>query len=391
MIETPLQDEQILLTLPDGNVRTYSKNATGLDVAKSIGKRLFEDALGIKVNGTLQDLALPITDNAHIAIITFDSEEGQEIYWHSSSHLMAQAIEELFPGSKFGAGPAIENGFYYDVSSSHRFTEEDLRNIEARMMVISGRDLEITRQELTHEAAVAYFQTVRLDPYKVEILQGIEAEVVSIYHQGEFADLCTGPHFSRTSKLKSVKLTNVSSSYWRGDASREQMQRIYGISFPTEKLLRQHFAQLEEAKKRDHRKLGQELELFMFSPLVGSGLPIWLPKGSALRQELENFLKEEQFKRDYSTVYTPHIGSIELYKTSGHYPYYKESQFPPIDFTDETGKMEQYLLKPMNCPHHHQIYGSKPRSYRDLPVRLADTRVYPRRLAYLLSARSAVG
>lgn len=370
--ETQLLTEQIALTLPDGSVRYYPRGATGSDVAKSIGAKLFEAALAIKLNGRLRDLNLPIEENGTVEIVTFDTEEGRELYWHSSSHVMAQAIEELFPGTKFGAGPATENGFYYDISSEHRFTEEDLRKIEARMMEIAGRDLPIRREELSRDEAVEYFKTRRHDPYKVEILQGISEPVVSIYHQGEFTDLCTGPHLPRTSKLKAVRLTNISASYWRGDSSREQMQRIYGISFPSEKLLKQHFAQLEEARKRDHRKIGQELELFLISPKVGSGLPIWLPKGAALRQELENFLKDEQFKRGYQAVYTPHIGSIELYKTSGHYPYYKDSQFPPVTFTDETGKEEQYLLKPMNCPHHHQIYDAKPRSYRDLPIRLAE-------------------
>jgi threonyl-tRNA synthetase len=372
MSDIQLLTEQISLTLPDGSVRHYPKGTTGNDVAKSIGNKLFEAALGIKLNGKLRDLNLPIEEDGTIEIITFDSDEGRELYWHSSSHLMAQAIEELFPGTKFGTGPATENGFYYDIASDHRFTEEDLRNIEARMLEIAKRDLVITREELKKEDAIEYFKTKRIDPYKVEILQGIDEAIVSIYHQGAFSDLCTGPHLPRTSKLKAVRLTNISASYWRGDSSREQMQRIYGISFPSEKLLKQHFAQLEEAKKRDHRKIGQELELFLISPKVGSGLPIWLPKGATLRQELENFLKEEQFKRGYQAVYTPHIGSIELYKTSGHYPYYKDSQFPPITFTDETGKEEQYLLKPMNCPHHHQIYDAKPRSYRDLPIRLAE-------------------
>jgi threonyl-tRNA synthetase len=372
MSDIQLLTEQISLTLPDGSVRHYPKGTTGNDVAKSIGNKLFEAALGIKLNGKLRDLNLPIEEDGTIEIITFDSDEGRELYWHSSSHLMAQAIEELFPGTKFGTGPATENGFYYDIASDHRFTEEDLRNIEARMLEIAKRDLVITREELKKEDAIEYFKTKRIDPYKVEILQGIDEAIVSIYHQGAFSDLCTGPHLPRTSKLKAVRLTNISASYWRGDSSREQMQRIYGISFPSEKLLKEHFAQLEEAKKRDHRKIGQELELFLISPKVGSGLPIWLPKGATLRQELENFLKEEQFKRGYQAVYTPHIGSIELYKTSGHYPYYKDSQFPPITFTDETGKEEQYLLKPMNCPHHHQIYDAKPRSYRDLPIRLAE-------------------
>lgn len=231
MSEIQLLTEQISLTLPDGSVRHYPKGITGNDVAKSIGKKLYEDALGIKVNGKLRDLNLPIEEDATVEIVTFDSDEGKELYWHSSSHLMAQAIEELFPGTKFGAGPAIENGFYYDISSPHRFTEEDLRKIEERMLEIAQRDLVITREELTRQDAIEYFKTKRLDPYKVEILEGISEPIVSIYHQGGFTDLCTGPHLPRTSKLKAVKLTSISASYWRGDSSREQMQRIYGISF----------------------------------------------------------------------------------------------------------------------------------------------------------------
>lgn len=370
-----IADAQVIkLTLPNGELREYPKGITGLDVAGSIGKRLAEDALGIKLNGKLTDLNLPIEEDAAIEIVTFDSDEGHELYWHSSSHLMAQAIEELFPGTKFGAGPATAAGFYYDIDSSHRFTEDDLRKIEERMLEISKRNTEIQREELPREKAIEYFKTKRNDPFKVEILQETlkDVKTVSIYHQGGFSDLCTGPHLPNTSKLKAVSLTNISSSFWRGDSSRQQMQRIYGISFPSEKLLKQHFAYLEEAKKRDHRKLGAELELFLISPNVGSGLPIWLPKGAVLRGELETFLKEEQRRRGYQPVYTPHIGSIELYKTSGHYPYYSDSQFPPITFKDETGKEEQYLLKPMNCPHHHQIYALKPRSYRDLPIRLTE-------------------
>ncbi|MBC8044902.1 MAG: threonine--tRNA ligase, partial [Rhizobacter sp.] len=374
MSEAQVLTDQIAITLPNGDTRSFPKGTTGERIAESIGRKLAEAAIAIKTNGGLRDLNLPLTEDAAIEIVTFDSDEGRDLYWHSSSHLMAQAIEELFPGTKFGAGPATEQGFYYDIDSPHRFTEDDLRNIEARMLEISKRDLIITREELTHADAITYFKTKRVDPYKVEILETTlkEKPIVSIYHQGDFTDLCTGPHFPRTSKLKAVKLTGISGSYWRGDESRQQLQRIYGVSFPSEKLLKEHLNRIEEAKKRDHRKLGAELELFLVSPKVGSGLPIWLPKGAIVRNELESFLKEEQRKRGYQPVYTPHIGSIELYKTSGHYPYYKESQFPPIDFEDETGKKEQYLLKPMNCPHHHQIYDAKPRSYRDLPVKLAE-------------------
>ena len=364
----------IALTLPDGSVKTFPAGSTGNDVALSIGRKLAQDALALKVDGVAIDLSTPLTADAAIEIITFSSPAGPDIFWHSSSHLMAQAIEELYPGSKFGAGPSIEQGFYYDVASTHRFREEDLRKIEERMLEIGKRDIAIRREEMNRIDAIEFFKTVRNDPYKVEILEDTlkEVESVSLYHQDGFTDLCIGPHIPSTGKVKAVLLTNISSSYWRGDSARENMQRIYGITFPSEKLLKEHVARLEEAKRRDHRKLGTELELFMLSPEVGSGLPIWLPKGAIIRNELEAFLKEEQRKRGYLPVYTPHIGNIELYKRSGHYPYYSDSQFPPLTYHDEEGKQEQYLLKPMNCPHHHLIYSSKMRSYRDLPLRLTE-------------------
>jgi threonyl-tRNA synthetase len=374
MSEVLTDSKHISITLPNGEVRQYPDGSTGLDIAASIGKRLAEDAVCVKHNGSLLDLTAPIHSDGDLQILTFDSDEGREVYWHSSSHLMAQAIEELFPESKFGAGPAIENGFYYDISSPHRFTDEDLEKIETRMIEIGKRQIPIQREVLPRQEAISYFQDKRQDPFKVEILEDTLSDqpVVSIYHQGDFSDLCSGPHFPNTSKLKAVKLTGVSGSFWRGDANRQQMQRIYGISFPSEKMLKKHFRQQEEAKKRDHRKLGAELELFLLSPKVGSGLPLWLPNGAILRDELVTFLKAEQQRRGYLPVVTPHIGNIELYKTSGHYPYYSDSQFPPLSFQDELGVEEQFLLKPMNCPHHHQIYMSKPRSYRDLPIRLTE-------------------
>ena len=364
----------IALTLPDGTVKSFPSGSTGLDIALSIGRKLAQDALALKVNATLVDLTAPVTADSAIEIITFDSADGKDIFWHSSSHIMAQAIEELFPGSKFGAGPSIEQGFYYDVASLHRFREEDLRAIETKMLEISQRDIHIQREEMARTAAIEFFKHTRTDPYKVEILEDTlkNVDAVSLYHQNGFTDLCIGPHLPTTSKLKAVLLTNISSSYWRGDSSRENMQRIYGISFPSEKLLKEYVTRMEEAKRRDHRKLGAELELFMLTPEVGSGLPIWLPNGAIIRNELESFLKEEQRKRGYLPVYTPHIGNIELYKRSGHYPYYSDSQFPPLTYHDEDGKQEQYLLKPMNCPHHHLIYSSKMRSYRDLPIRLTE-------------------
>jgi threonyl-tRNA synthetase len=374
MSETTDYREPVVITLPDGSERTFPSGITGLAIASAIGKKLAQDALGVTVDGKLCELDTPITRNASISIVTFDSPAGKEIFWHSSSHLMAQAIEELFPGAKFGAGPAIEQGFYYDISYPERFNEENLRSIEAKMLEISGRDITIRREEMPRQQAVDYFRNTRQDPYKVEILEETlkDVDTVSIYHQDGFADLCSGPHLPGTGKIKAVLLTNVSSSYWRGDSSRESMQRIYGISFPSDKLLKEHVARMEEARRRDHRKLGTELGLFLLTPEVGSGLPMWLPKGAIVRNELETFLKGEQRKRGYVPVYTPHIGNIELYKRSGHYPYYSDSQFPPLTYKDETGREEQYLLKPMNCPHHHLIYSSSMRSYRDLPIRLTE-------------------
>ena len=368
------QKASIAITLPDGTARPFPSGSTGFDIARSIGKRLAEDALAVTVNGKALDLHTPVEEDACVEIVTFETPTGREIFWHSSSHLMAHAIEELFPGAKFGAGPAIEQGFYYDIACEHRFNEDDLREIEAKMLEISKHDLLITREEMPREKAIEYFANDRKDPYKVEILEDTlkEVETVSVYHQDGFADLCSGPHLHSTGKVKAVLLTNVSSSYWRCDSSRETMQRIYGITFPSDKLLKEHIARLEEARKRDHRKLGAELGLFMLTPEVGSGLPIWLPKGAIIRNELETFLKAEQRKRGYVPVYTPHIGNIELYKRSGHYPYYSDSQFPPLTYKDETGREEQYLLKPMNCPHHHLIYSQTLRSYRDLPIRLTE-------------------
>lgn len=369
-----MSNENIKITFPDGSVKEYPNGTSAMDIARSISKGLAEDAIVAEVNGKLVDLVKPINEDSSVKFYKFGDEEGRKVYWHTTSHIMAQAIEELFPGAKFGVGPPIENGFYYDVDSEHKFTEEDLKKIEDRMLDIAKRGLDTKREELKREDAIAYFKSKRVDPYKVEILEDIakNEDIVSLYHQGGFTDLCRGPHMPTTAKLKNVKLLSVSGSYWRGDSDRQQLQRIYGISFPKKKELDDYLNFLEEAKKRDHRKIGQELELFMISPNVGGGLPIWLPKGALMRQELEAFLKAEQVRRGYKIVYTPHIGNIEMYKTSGHYPYYKDSQYPPIDFKDETGKEEKYLLKPMNCPHHFQIYNHKPHSYRELPVKLAE-------------------
>jgi threonyl-tRNA synthetase len=366
--------DKIKITFPDNSVKEFDKGISAYEIAGSISPRFADEVLVAEVNGQLKDLSSHVTEDAKITFHKFDSDKGKEVYWHTTSHLMAQAIEELYPGAKFGVGPPIESGFYYDIDSDKKFTEEDLKVIEEKMLEIAKRDLKPQREDLPREKAIKYFQSERNDPYKVEILETIakDEDVVSLYHQGEFTDLCRGPHLLTTSKIKTAKLLSVSGSYWRGDENRQMLQRIYGISFPKQKDLDEYLKRLEEAKKRDHRKLGQQLELFLISPEIGSGLPIWLPKGAIIRDELEKFLKEEQMNRGYEPVYTPHIAKIDLYKTSGHYPYYKDSQYPPIDFTDETGKTEQYLLKPMNCPHHHKIYSHKPRSYRDLPVKLAE-------------------
>ncbi len=362
--------EKIKITFPDGNAKDFEFGVTGYQVADSISHRLAEDALAVELNGVVKDINSSLKEDSSINFLTFNDERGKEVYWHSTSHLMAHAVQSLFPEAKFGVGPAIENGFYYDIDINSSLSEDDLKNIENKMVELSKEDNSFVREDLSKKQAVEFFKK-KGDNYKIEILSGIDEnnEDISIYKEGDFVDLCRGPHLPSTGKIKYVKLLNISGSYWRGDEKNKQLQRIYGISFPKKKLLDEYLERLEEAKKRDHRKLGKELELFFFSQSVGSGLPIWLPKGTILRETLENYLRDEQRKRGYEPVITPHIGNINLYKTSGHYPYYKDSQFPPILLED--GK-EEYLLKPMNCPHHFQIYLSKPRSYRDLPIRYAE-------------------
>ncbi len=362
--------EKIKITFPDGSVKEFDKGATGYQIAESISQRLAQDALAVEVDGNVKDIRVPINNNSSVKFLTFNDDKGKEVYWHSTSHLMAHAIQELHPEAKFGVGPAIESGFYYDIDIDTQLTESDLAVIEKKMEEISKQDNPFVRQDLPKSEAVSFFKE-KGDNYKLEILSEIneDHEDISIYKEGNFIDLCRGPHLPSTGKIKYIKLMNISGSYWRGDEHNKQLQRIYGISFPKKKMLDEYLLKLEEAKKRDHRKLGKELEIFLITPAVGTGLPIWLPKGTILRETLENYLREEQRKRGYLPVITPHIGNINLYKTSGHYPYYKESQFPPLKL--EEGK-EEYLLKPMNCPHHFQIYLSKPRSYRDLPIRYAE-------------------
>jgi len=362
--------DKIKIKFPDGKEKEFEKGVTPYQVAQSISERLANDALAAKLNDSVLEMQRPINDDAEIKFLLFNDEEGKEVYWHSSSHLMAHAIKSLHPEAKFGVGPAIENGFYYDFDINSQLSEDDLRKIENKMMSIAGENHPFERVELSKQKAIDFFKKQE-DQYKLEILSELneEEEKISIYNEGDFTDLCTGPHLPSAGKIKYVKLLSVSGSYWRGDEHNKQLQRIYGISFPKKKMLDEYLERLEEAKKRDHRKLGKDLELFLITNNVGSGLPIWLPKGTILRETLENYLREEQKKRGYEPVITPHIGNISLYKRSGHYPYYSDSQFPPM--TVEDGK-EQYLLKPMNCPHHFQIYASKPRSYRDLPIRLTE-------------------
>jgi threonyl-tRNA synthetase len=359
--------DNITITLPDGSRREFPRGVTGKEIAAAIGRGLARDALAISVDGNVWDLLRPIESDASVRIHTWKDDEAKRTYWHSSAHLMAEAVESLFPGTKFGIGPAIENGFYYDIDmGDHSLTADDLVRIEKKMAELSARDVPYRREVKPWEDAVAYFRK-KGDQYKLELLDGLKREEITFYHQGNFTDLCFGPHIPSTGLIRAIKLLSVAGAYWRGDEKNKMLQRIYGVTFPTQKELDEHLARLEEAKKRDHRKIGQEMELFLLTPKVGGGLPIWLPKGTILRETLESFLKEEQRKRGYQPVITPHIANLNLYRTSGHYPYYKDSQFPPIVMEGE-----QYLLKPMNCPHHHQIYLAKPRSYRDLPLRLAE-------------------
>ncbi len=355
------------ITLPDGSVREYPKGTTGMEIAKSISDGLARNALGIMVNVKIYDISRKINEDATVRILTFDDEEGKEIFWHSSAHLMAEAVSELYPGAKFGVGPAIENGFYYDIDvGERRITLEDLPKIEQKMAELAKRSSDYERIEISWDEAIDFWKK-QGDEYKLELLEGLREDEITFYKQGNFIDLCRGTHIPNTSLIKAIKLYNVAGAYWKGDSSRKMMTRLYGITFPKKAMLDDWQHQREEAEKRDHRKLGKELELFMITPAIGGGLPVWLPKGAFIRRKLESFIKEELIRRGYVEVITPHIGNLELYKTSGHYPYYADAQFAPIKVEDE-----EYLLKPMNCPHHHQIYLLKPRSYRELPLRLAE-------------------
>ncbi|PRZ00321.1 threonyl-tRNA synthetase [Marinilabilia salmonicolor] len=359
----------IKITLPDQSVREYAEGITGEEIARDISPRLAKEVLAITVNDQLYDLHRPIKEDANIKLHKWEDAEGKHAFWHSSAHLLAEALEALYPGIKFGIGPAIENGFYYDVDPGDRvITDADLPKIEKKMQELARQKMEYQRRDVTKQEAIEFFEK-KGDPYKVELISELEDGTITFYEQGNFTDLCRGPHLPNTASIKAIKLLSIAGAYWRGDEKRKQLTRVYGITFPKQKLLEEHLQKLEEAAKRDHRKLGKELELFAFSQRVGQGLPLWLPKGAKLRERLENFLKKVQLKYGYEQVITPHIGQKELYETSGHYAKYGADSFQPIHTPAEG---EEFLLKPMNCPHHCEIYNVKPHSYRDLPVRFAE-------------------
>ena len=360
----------IKITLPDGSVLQREAGVTGYEIAESISPRLAADVLACGVNGQTVELNRPITEDAELVLYKWDDEEGKHAFWHTSAHLMAEALQELYPGTQFGIGPAIERGFYYDVMPPEGtvIREADFEAIEKKMMELVQRKEALVRRDISKADALQFFGD-KGQTYKNELIADLEDGHITTYTQGAFTDLCRGPHLVNTAPIKAVKITAVSSAYWRGDEKRPQMTRIYGITFPKKKLLDEYVTLMEESKKRDHRKIGKEMELFMFSERVGKGLPIWLPKGTALRLRLEDMLKKIQKRYGYQQVMTPHIGGKNLYVTSGHWEHYGKDSFRPIT-TPEEG--EEYLLKPMNCPHHCEIYASKPRSYKDLPLRLAE-------------------
>ncbi|MDR0725660.1 MAG: threonine--tRNA ligase [Prevotellaceae bacterium] len=359
----------IKITFPDGTVREYNKGITGLEIAQSISPRLASEVLSIGINGQTRDLTRPIDEDAEIKLYKWEDAEGKRTFWHSSSHLMAEALDAIFPGVKFGIGPSIENGFYYDVDlGEHIITEADLKKIEDKMLEFAREKQQYLRRDVSKPEAWKTY-TEKGDEYKVELINDLQDGTITFYTNGNFTDLCRGPHLPSTEPIKAIKLTAIAGAYWRGNEKNKMLTRIYGITFPKKKLLDEYLAMLEEAKKRDHRKVGKELELFAFSQKVGQGLPLWLPKGAALRERLEVFLRNLQKKGGYLQVITPHIGQKELYVTSGHYAKYGADSFQPIK-TPQEG--EEFLLKPMNCPHHCEIYKTKPRSYKDLPLRLAE-------------------
>ncbi len=360
----------IKITFPDNSMKEYQEGITGLEIAKSISNSLAREVISVSVNDEIWDAGRPINEDANIKLHKFEDKEGKHAFWHSSAHLMAEAIEAIYPGTKFGIGPAIENGFYYDVELGNgaELSDSDLPKIEAKMKELAQQKNKYVREEISKDKVLDLFSK-KGDEYKLELINELEDGTISIYKQGNFTDLCRGPHLPDTSPIKSIKLLSVAGAYWRGDEKRKQLTRIYGITFPKQKMLDDYLEMLEQAKARDHRKIGKELELFTFSQTVGQGLPLWLPKGTALRERLQDFLKKVQRKYGYEQVMTPHIGLKELYVISGHYEKYGKDSFQPIH-TPQEG--EEYLLKPMNCPHHCEIYKCKPHSYRDLPIRMAE-------------------
>ncbi|MDG2454913.1 MAG: threonine--tRNA ligase, partial [Bacteroidia bacterium] len=359
----------IKITLPDGSVREVPQGSTALDVAKSISEGLARVVVSAKVNDEVWDLTRPINGDASLALLKFDDLDGKKTFWHSSSHLLAEALETLYPGVKLGIGPAIDNGFYYDVDfGDQNFSSNDFEKVEKKMKELASQGSTYDRKEVSKADAIKYF-TEKEDEYKLDLIEGLDDGTITFYTQGNFTDLCRGPHIQSTSTIKAVKLLNVAAAYWRGDEKNKSLTRIYGVSFPKAKMLTEHLELLEEAKRRDHRKLGKELELFTFSDKVGAGLPLWLPKGTAIRERLENFMRQAQIERGYHQVVTPHIAKKDLYVTSGHYEKYGEDSFQPIKTPNED---EEFLLKPMNCPHHCEIFKFKPKSYRELPYRVAE-------------------
>lgn len=359
----------VKITLPDGSVKEFPEGVTGMEIAKSISEGLMRNALSIDVNGEVWDLNRAITKDASIKIFTWNDKGGKYAFWHSSAHLFAEALEALYPGTKFGIGPPIENGFYYDVDLGDTpFGDEELAAVEKKMIELAKVNNAFVRRDVSKKEALEYFKQ-KGDPYKLELIDGLQDGSITFYQQGNFVDLCRGPHIPTTGPIKAIKLLSVAGAYWRGDEKNKMLKRIYGITFPKQKELEEYLFILEEAKKRDHRKLGKELELFAFSEKVGMGLPLWLPKGTILRERLEQFMRRAQVKAGYEPVVTPHIGSKQLYVTSGHYEKYGKDSFQPIRTPDES---EEFFLKPMNCPHHCEIYKTKPRSYKDLPIRYAE-------------------
>ena len=361
--------DKINVTLPDGSVKPFNYGSSAMDVALSISEGLARNVLAAKINGEVRDAVLPLTQDVSLQLLTWNDPEGKSTLWHSSAHLMAEALEFYFPGIKLAIGPPIANGFYYDVDfMEHSFTEKDLERVEAKMKELAKEKMPFIRKEVSKQEALNYF-TEKQDPYKLELISALEDGNITFYSQGNFTDLCRGPHLPDTGPIKAVKLLSIAGAYWRGDEKNKQLTRIYGITFPKASELSEYLEKLEEAKKRDHRKLGKELELFTFSQKVGQGLPLWLPKGAALRDRLEQFLKTAQRAAGYQQVITPHIGNKALYVTSGHYDKYGADSFQPIRTPDPD---EEFYLKPMNCPHHCEIFKSRPRSYKELPARFAE-------------------